>query len=101
MFRALDSLNKESPNEKMREYLSNANFYIFTDRKSAGPASWAEFANMWIISNLLDDISADDAYSFVKNNLQRNTSFAGVFDVISISECRDVCNIVTGEETTG
>ena len=55
---------------------------------------------MWISFDLPDEISADDAYSFVKNYLQSNTSFAAVFDVISLSEWRDLCDIVTGEEAT-
>lgn len=99
MFRALDCLYEESPNETMREYLSDANPYIFTDRNSADPAVGAEFANKWISSGLPEDISAIDAYSFVQDYLQSYTPFSAVFDDISLSEWCDLCDIVIEEES--
>ncbi len=99
MFRALDCLYEESPNETMREFLSDANPYIFTDRESADPAVGAEFAEMWIRSGLPEDISAIDAYSFVQDYLQSCTPLAAVFDDISLSEWRDLCDIVIEEES--
>ena len=100
MCRALDCLYEESQNETMREFLSDENPYIFTDRESADPAIGAEFADMWISSGLPNEISINDAYSFVKVYLQRYTSFAVVFDDISLSKWCDLCDIVTEEEST-
>lgn len=100
MFRALDCLYEESPNEVMREYLSDANPYIFKDRDPADPAIGVEFSDMWISSGLPDDISANDSYYFVKNYLQAYTDFASIFDDISLSEWCDLCNIVKEEEST-
>ena len=67
MYRALDCLYEESPNEIMREFLSEADPYIFTDRESADPAIGVEFADMWTNCSLSDDISVSEAYTFVKN----------------------------------
>lgn len=100
MFRALDCLYEESPNETMREYLSDANPYIFKDRNSADPAVGAKFANKWIRSGLPEDISAIDAYSFVQDYLQSYTPFSAVYDDISLSEWCDLCEIVIEEEST-
>ena len=99
MYRALDCLYEESPNEIMREFLSEADPYIFTDRESADPAIGVEFADMWINCSLPDDISVSEAYTFVKNYLHKYTSFATAFDDISFSEWCDLCDIIVEEES--
>ena len=100
MYRALDCLYEETPSELLREYLGNANPYIFKDRDSADPAIGSEFADMWTSLHLPDNISDSEAYDFVRKYLKSRTEFATVFDDISLAEWQDLCNIIMEEKST-
>lgn len=98
MYRALDCLYEEAPCEEMRDYLSDANPYIFKDRESADPAIGAEFADLWTKLHYPEDVSANEAYAFVKEYLRSSTAFATAFEDISFAEWCDLCDIISDEE---
>ncbi len=94
MYRALDCLYNESPNEELGEYLSEANPYLFKDRQSADPAIESEF------DEFVDgDISPFKAYECVSEYLAQETNFSTLFSDISLEERKDLCAIVEEEES--
>ena len=58
MYRALDCLFDETQREDLGNYLSEANPYLFTDRKSADPAVYAGFSNCYDKYFTDDDITS-------------------------------------------
>ena len=104
MYRALDCLFDETQREDLGNYLSEANPYLFTDRKSADPAVYAGFSNCYDKYFTDDDITSEKSYSFVRKyllseHLSYYGNFAPLFDDISLEEWTELCSIIKGEET--
>lgn len=104
MYRTLDCLYDETQREDLRNYLSEANPYLFTDRKSADPAVFAAFSHYFDSLYTNDDVSVEEAYSFVRQYLNSEHlsyygNFAQIFDDISLEEWTELCGIVADEET--
>ncbi len=92
MFRALDCLYDENPHEELAEYLSEANPYLFKDRKPADSGIEEEF------NEFVDkDMESPEAYACVKKYLAEKTDFAKLFSDISLEEWNDLCNIIEEE----
>ena len=100
MFRALDCLYDETHIDTLREYLSNANPYVFKDRNSADPSIIQDFIGEIAKKYDNSDIDVTMAYTFVKEYLSEKTEFAELFSDISIDEWIDLCKIVEGENKT-
>ena len=104
MYRALDCLFDETQREDLGNYLSEANPYLFTDRKSADPAVYAGFSNYYDNCFTDDDITSEKSYTFVRKyllseHLSYYGDFAPLFDDISLEEWTELCSIIEGEET--
>lgn len=90
--------------EDLGNYLSEANPYIYTDRKSADPAVFAAFSHYYNSLYANDYITVEEAYSFIRKylyseNLSYYGNFAPIFDDISLEEWTELCGIVADEET--
>lgn len=103
MYRALDCLFDETQREDLGSYLSEANPYLFTDRKSADPAVFEGFSNYFDSFYGNDNITVEDGYKFVKKylcseHLSYYGEFASTFDDISLEEWTNLCDIIKKEE---
>lgn len=103
MYRALDCLYDETKREDLRDYLSDANPYLFADRKSADPAVYAEFCNYLSENSPKNDYSPEESYSLVRQYLSSEClsyygNFISAFDDISMEEWLNLCNIIENEE---
>lgn len=104
MYRALDCLYDETPIEDLGNYLSEANPYLFTDRKSADPAVFTAFSQYFDSLYANDDVTVEEGYTFVRKYLNSDHlsyygDFIPIFDDISLEEWTELCDIVTDEET--
>ncbi len=103
MYRALDCLYDETQREDLGNYLSEANPYLFTDRKSADPAVFAAFSHYFDSIYANDEVTVEEAYTFVRKYLNSEHlsyygNFAPIFDDISLEEWKELCDIVADEE---
>ncbi len=103
MYRALDCLYDETQREDLGNYLSEANPYLFTDRKSADPAVFDAFSHYFDNLYANDDVTVEEGYSFIRKylnseNLSYYGNFTPIFDDISLEEWTELCSIVADEE---
>lgn len=103
MYRALDCLFDETQREDLGNYLSEANPYLFTDRKSADPAVFAGFSSCFDSIYTNDAITVEESYTLVRKylcseHLSYYGEFAPIFDDISLEEWTKLCEIVADEE---
>ena len=87
----------------MGNYLSEANPYLFTDRKSADPAVFDAFSHYFDNLYANDDVTVEEGYSFIRKylnseNLSYYGTFTPIFDDISLEEWTELCSIVADEE---
>ena len=94
MYRALDCLYDEHPNNELGEFLSEANPYMFKDRHAADPAIQKDFDEF-----VYEDMESVEAYECVKRYLTNKTSFCDIFSDITLEEWVELCDIVDKEET--
>lgn len=116
MFRAIDCLYDElkNPPEILSKFLADANTYLWADHKTADPAIQADFDRSMDRQHINDEVEAATAYNAVKNFLSEqypkfvewfedgngnNPTFAELFERISLDEWKELCNIVTEEES--
>ena len=118
MYRAMDCLydELENPPEILSTFLADANTYIWADHKTADPAIQADFDKSMDNQNIGEDVDEVTAYNAVKNFLaEQNVKFAEWFDDpsrneqhpyfvelfkdISLDEWKDLCDMVTEEES--
>lgn len=97
MFRALDCLNDEKPNDKLQEFLSDANVYLFRDRNAAVKDIQDEFVKYFNKNAYNEVVSIDDAYKVVATYLYQNYSFGKIFTEISLEEWEMLCGIINDE----
>ena len=102
MYRALDCLYDETQREDLGNYLSEANPYLFTDRKSADPAVFDGFSH-YFDSLYSNDITVEESYTFIRKYLNSEHLsyygyFAPIFNDISMEEWTELCGIVADEE---
>ena len=103
MYRALDCLFDETQREDLGNYLSEANPYLFTDRKSADPAVFDGFSNYFDKFYINNNITVEESYTFVRKYLSSEHlsyygDFVQTFEDISLEEWIELCAIVAGEE---
>ena len=103
MYRALDCLYDETQREDLGNYLSEANPYLFADRKSADPAVFAGFSSYFDSLYANDNVTAEEGLVFVRKYLRSEHlsyygDFASLFDDISLAEWTELCGIVADEE---
>ena len=96
MYRALDCRQEETKNEELREYLGDINPYVFTDRKSADPAYYAEYIE-WLKKNN-SFCKENNSYEIIKKYLKDKTNFYDLFIDISKEEWDKLESIVKKEE---
>lgn len=103
LYRALNCLYDEAPNERLRVYLSDANPYIYADRTSADPAVYSDFCEFLDKQFHKEDYPIEESYSIVKSYLESDYlsyygNFVKTFEDISLEEWNDLCGIVIEEE---
>lgn len=103
MYRALDCLFDETQREDLGNYLSEANPYLFADRKSADPAVFDGFSNYFDSFYINDNITVEEGYNFVKKYLSSDHlsyygNFTLIFNDISLEEWTELCGIIADEE---
>ena len=99
MFRALDCLNDESSSEELRDYLSDANPYLFDDRGSVDPSIEADFFAS-LGSAEAEDLSPEALYKHVQQYLNDKTPFGDRFADITLEEWSALCAIIVQEGST-
>ena len=98
LYRALDCLYDEEPNDELGNFLSGMNPYLFKDGESADPAIYAEFEEYMNNRQIsLDEATEDDGYEVAYNYLKDCTKFSNWLKKISIEEWKDVVKIVKKE----
>ena len=97
LFRALDCLYREHPNNTLRFFLSNANPYLLKDRCSADPSYLSDFLSYMKQHGTDERLSFQDAFLKVREYLKDNTAFSTRFDDISLSEWEALCAIINEE----
>ena len=102
MYRAMDCIydEQEQPSEELLQFVSDANPYIWEDRTTSDPAIQSDFDKSMDRQNIGTEVDKTIAYYAVKNFLvEQNPEFAKLFEDISIDEWKDLCDIVTEEES--
>ncbi len=92
MFRAMDCLYDEAPDEELGKYLSEANPYLFKDRQAADPAIEQEFYEF-----IDKDMDSAEAYNRVKEYLSMKTNFVTIFSDITLEEWKNLCDMIVEE----
>lgn len=98
MFRVLDCIYDEEPTEELRQYLSDANPYIWEDRDSADPAEYDQFLKFYKSTKGNKILSVDEAYNFALKYLESYTTLATDFTKVTKEEWDALCKIVKEEE---
>ncbi len=102
MYRAMDCLydEQEQPSEELLQFVSDANPYIWEDRTTSDPAIQADFDKFMDRQNIGEEVDESTAYYAVKSFLaEQNPEFAELFADISLDEWKDLCYMVTEEES--
>ena len=102
MYRAMDCIydEQEQPSEKLLQFVSDANPYIWEDRTTSDPAIQADFDKSMDRQNIGVEVDEETAYHAVKNFLaEQNNDFFELFEDISIDEWKNLCDIVAEEES--
>lgn len=98
MFRALDCLYEEDPDETLGAFLGDANPYLFTDHSSADPAvedEFVKYANEYLKNQ---ELTLESSYDMVVHYLENFTSFSERFKNIDLEEWTSLYEIVSQEE---
>lgn len=98
MFRVLDCIYDEDPSEELRQYLSNANPYIWEDRNSADPAEYAQFLEFYKSKNAGNLLTTDEAYDIALMYLKTFTKLSTEFTKVTKKEWERLCVIIKEEE---
>lgn len=96
IYRVLECLEKEEPNEELSGFLDEANPYVFTDRKSANLAIYSEYEE-WI-DKRGKELAEEDSYEVAKSFIAEKTSFEDRFAKIDKEEWEDLIHIIKSEE---
>jgi hypothetical protein len=97
MLRAIDCLNDEQPNNEMKNFILDADPYIFKDRTSAIADVQFEFENCKSLIKFKNFNNLDELYDSIYDYLNEYTSFAERFTEISKEEWSNLCSMVDTE----
>ena len=103
---------QEAPNECLREFLGDANPFIWADKGSADPAVWAEYEAAFLDRFADGAASDEDSLDFVQNYLAEkgayyetvfpgdaSTSFVKLFDdETTLTEWARVLDVIERQE---
>lgn len=116
MYRAMDYIcdKLEHPPEALIQFLSDANPYVWKDRKAADPALQADFEESMAEQHIATEVDEVTAYNAVKHFLEeqqflffegfadteskQNPSFTELFSQISLDKWKELYAIVVAEE---
>ena len=94
MYRALECLEEENPNDALASYLDKANPYVFIDRKSADPVLYNQFMD-WLKN---EEVNDDNSFEVVKKYVNENTEFPGILSEIDKEEWSALIALIKREE---
>ena len=95
-------------------HFSDANPYIWADHSTADPAIQADFDKSMDRQNIGEEVDEATTYNAVRNFLaeqypqfvelfgdenENNPTFVELFEKISLDEWKEICDIVTEEES--
>ena len=72
MFYAMDKSYSDNPNEKLGNYLSGLNPFLFEEEGSADPAEYEEFKKRYTIYFKNKNQTTEEIYNFCKTYLSQN-----------------------------
>lgn len=96
VYRVLECLEKEEPNEELSSFLDRANPYVFTDRKPADSLIFSEFEK-WVDKRNYE-LTYENSFEIAQKYVEENTDFADIFSKIDVDEWRDLIRIIEKEE---
>ena len=94
MYRALECLEEESPNDALASYLDKANPYVFKDRKSADPVLYNQFME-WLNN---EEVNDDNSFEVVKKYVNEKTEFPSILSEIDEEEWSALIALIKREE---
>ncbi|MCM1523228.1 MAG: hypothetical protein NC120_02110 [Ruminococcus sp.] len=97
LFRAVQQLNEEQPLNEMRDFLADADPYIFKDRRAAVEDIQRQFECSKSILSVKDFTDTDILYEAVYGYLKEFTVFSNRFSDISKDEWKNLCDIIDKE----
>ena len=98
MYRVLDCLYDEKPDNSLGKFLSDANPYLFADHSSADPVIEDEFIKYAAEYLNGQELTFENSYEMVVRYLENNTTFAERFKDIDLEEWTSLYEIVSKEE---
>ena len=98
MYGVLEAIFDEEPTEERRDYLTDANPYIWKTRISADPAEYARWQKFYKLTFGDKQLNTDEAYDFALKYLETYTTLSTDFTKVTKKQWATLCNIIKEEE---